>query len=186
MLFQLAKPIQDLIPFENRNTIVLYTDGTCESLELAIDTRKEERSDLSICHKSLIIDDATEILTPSYFKTPDDKLYLTFFTKETEKNVVYLVRVRIEPESLQIMDAVTKIRLAREDQDTELKGYAVVDGVLGANLITICECFMQEYYSDNLMLMNMFLFQGAIVGYSTCRCPMTATWCRMRPASFPQ
>lgn len=138
--FQLAKPIQDLIPFESRNTIVLYTDGTCESLELAIDTRKEDRNDSSICYKPVIIDSTSKILTPTYFKTPDSKLFLTYFIKSSTNNEMYLVRLRIEPESLQIMDAVTKFRISRDDQGTELRGFAVVDGIMGANMITICKC----------------------------------------------
>lgn len=139
-VFQLAKTIQDLIPFDSRNTIVLYTDGTCESLDLAIDTRKEERNETSICHKPVILDvSSTKILMPTYFKTPDAKLFLAYFIKSSTNSSIYLVRLRLEPESLQIMDAVTKFRIARDDQGSELKAYAVVDGIMGANLITICK-----------------------------------------------
>lgn len=121
---------------------MLYADGTCESLELAIDTRKETRDDTSICHKPVIADPSTiKILKPTHFRAPDGKLFLTYFTKKTTKNDLYLVRLRIEPESLQIMDTVTKFKVTRIDTDAELKGYAVVNGILGANLVTICEHF---------------------------------------------
>lgn len=120
---------------------MLYTDGTCESLELAIDTRKEERNDTAICHKPVITDSgATNIQTPTYFKTPDGRLFLAYFTKSAKKNATYMVLLRIEPESLQIMEAATRFRIARDDQGAELNGYAVVDGLMGANLVTICMC----------------------------------------------
>lgn len=146
----MAKPIHEIIPFEREDSIVLYVDGTCESLELAIDTRKQTRDDTSICHKPVIADpESIKILKTAYFRTSDGRVFLTYFTRRTGKNDIYLIRLRIEPESLQIMDTVTKIRIARVDPETELKGYAVVNGLLGANLITIC---MLHHYWLSILL----------------------------------
>lgn len=135
----MAKPIHDLISFDNRDTIVLYNDGTCESLQLAIDTRKEERNMTSICHKPVVDPTSTKIIKPTCFRTPDGKIFIAYFTKQSSSNDIYMVRLKLESESLQLYEQVVKFKIARDDQSTQLSGYALVDGLMGANLVTICK-----------------------------------------------
>lgn len=118
---------------------MLYNDGTCESLKVAIDTRKDDRDITLPCHKPVIDPTVTKIIKPTYFQTSDGRAWLVYFTKSSSSDDIYFVRLRLEPESLQILDTVTKFKIARDDQSAKLAGYAVVDGILGANLVTICK-----------------------------------------------
>lgn len=88
-----------------------------------------------------MVDPATNtIIKSTYFQTPSGKLFLAYFSKPSNSDDIYLARLRLEAESLQILEPVTKFKIARDDKSSQLKGYAVVDGLLGANLITICKC----------------------------------------------
>lgn len=135
--------MEELITFENKNTIVLYNDGSCESLELAIDTRKEDKSDGSGFHKAIVDPSNSVITKPAYFKVANGKILMTYFTKSLDSNEVFLVCFKIDIESLQIYETARKCRVTRDDGGSRLNGYAVVDGIMGPSLISICKsiCF---------------------------------------------
>lgn len=138
--------MEELITFENKNTIVLYNDGSCESLELAIDTRKEDKS----THKAIVDTSNCVITKPAYLKVANGKILMTYFTKSVDGDEVYLVCFKIDNESLQIYETARKCRVARDDGGSRLNGYAVVDGIMGPSLISICKStstltFIRQY-----------------------------------------
>lgn len=137
--FQLAKPIDSLVSIENKQILVLYSDGTCESLQYAIGERKEDR-DLSLaCNKPLIDASSTSITSIAYFKTSDGKVQLTYFTKVQKTNEVQLVCFKIDDETFQLLEPIHRLKLARKDKIGKLCGFTVVDGLTCPNLITICK-----------------------------------------------
>lgn len=138
MSFQLSKPIENLISIPNENTIVLYTDGTCESLECAIDTRKEKKDPLLLQNKPIVDPVTTEIFDPTFFKTTNETILFTYLTRKS--NDVRLVFFELNSDTLRIDSPVTKLKLVREDRDTKLVGCTVVDSILCPQLVTICKC----------------------------------------------
>lgn len=137
--FQLAKPIENLISIENKQTLVLYTDGTCESLEYAIDKKKDDR-DISIpCNKPVIDSESVSITDITYFKTSNDSILIAYFTKSIKNQDVQLVYFRVDSETFQLCEPVYRIKLIRKDKGSKLCGYTVVDGVTSPQLVTICK-----------------------------------------------
>lgn len=135
----MAKPIQDLLSFESRDTLVLYNDGTCESLEIAIDKRKEDRNNGIPTNKAIVDAATTTIVKAAYFKTANDHILLTYFTKSRKNDDIHLVFFKLDSESLQLVGPVNKVKLLRDGRSAELSGYTVVDGIMWPHLVTICE-----------------------------------------------
>lgn len=136
---QLSKPIENLISIPNENTIVLYSDGTCESLECAIDSRKEKKDPLLPQNKAIVDPEKAQISDATYFKAANESILLTYFTKSREKSDIRLVFFELNSDTLRIESSVTKLKLVRDDRDTKLVGCTVVDSILCPQLVTICK-----------------------------------------------
>lgn len=137
--FQLSKPIENLISIPNQNTIVLYSDGTCESLECAIDSRKEKKDPLLLQNKPIVDPEKSQISDATYFKAANESILLTYFTQTREKNDIRLVFFELNSDTLRIESSVTKLKLVRDDRDTRLVGCTVVDSIMCPQLVTICK-----------------------------------------------
>lgn len=131
--------MNNLVSIENCGTLVLYMDGTCESLEYAIDTRKEKK-DLSLPQFKPIFDSTTvDILNAVHFKTANDTQLFTYFAKCRETNETSLIHFKIDNESLRIAGPISRIKLQRDEQSIKLCGFTVADGVSSCQLVTICK-----------------------------------------------
>lgn len=136
---QLSKPASSLISMENAGTIVLYMDGTCESLEYAIETRKEKK-DFSLPQFKPIIDSSSmEILNSTYFKGPNDTILLTFFVKTRENRETHLIYYKLDNESLRLNGPINRLNLVRDEKNIRLCGFTVVDSNVSPHLVTICK-----------------------------------------------
>lgn len=129
----------NLISIPNENTIVLYSDGTCESLECAIDSRKEKKDPLLLPNKPVVNSEMTKISDPTYFKTANDSILFFYFAESLKTNDVRLVFFELNSDTLRIDSLVTKLKLMREDRDTKLVGSTVVDSLVGPQLVTLCK-----------------------------------------------
>lgn len=138
---QLSKPIESLISIPNENTIVLYSDGTCESLECAIDSRKEKKDLQLLANKPVVDPETTELLNATYFRTSNEAILLTYFTQSRESSDICLVFVELNSDTLRIERPVTKWKLARNDRNINLVGCTVVDNIMHPQLVTICKQF---------------------------------------------
>lgn len=128
---------------ENAGTIVLYMDGTCESLEYAIETRKEKRN-LSLPHFKPIIDSSTfDILSSSYFKRSNDSILLAYFVKSRETEHTDLIYYELDSRTLRLNGPINSLHLLRDEKDVRLCGFTVVDSNAYPNLVTICKQFIK-------------------------------------------
>lgn len=135
----MAKPIENLVSIENKQILVLYSDGTCESLEYAIDGRKEEK-DITLAYNKPTIDNSSMSITHvAYFKTSNDKILLTYFTRSHKSQEIQLVCFKIDGESFQLREPVHRLKLARKDRNSKLCGFTVVDGITCPHLVSICK-----------------------------------------------
>lgn len=130
-----------MISIENAETIVLYTDGTCESLEYAIETRKEKK-DLSLPQFKPIVDQSIfDIVSSTYFKGAADTIVMTYFVKSRETQKIDLIYYKVDKETLRIDGSINRLKLLRDEKNIKLCGFTVVDSSTCPNLVTICKYF---------------------------------------------
>lgn len=168
--FQLSKPIENLISIPNENTIVLYTDGTCESLECAIDSRKAKKDPLLLQNKPIIDPETAQILDPTHFDVTNESILFTYFTQSRKTNDVHLVFFDLNGDTLQIEGPVTKLKLVREDRDTKLVGCTVVDSTVCPQLVTMCKLQHNEYIFNDFQFNSNLFVQGRIIVCFCCHC----------------
>lgn len=123
---------------ENAGAIVLYMDGTCESLEYAIETRKEAK-DLSLPQFRPILDSSFNILSSTYFKGSNDSILLTYFVRSRENKETHLIYYTLNNESLRLDGPINRLKLLRDETGINLCGFTVVDGSSYPSLVTICK-----------------------------------------------
>lgn len=114
-------------------------DGTCESLEYAIETRKEKK-DLSLPQFKPIIDPSSVcILSSTFFKGANDSILLTFFVKSRETRQTDLIYYKLDNETLRIDGPINRLKVLRDEKNIRLCGFTVVDNSSCPNLVTICK-----------------------------------------------
>lgn len=133
---------------ENAGTIVLYMDGTCESLEYAIETRKEKK-DLSLPQFKQIIDPSTvDILSSTYFKGANDSILLTYFVRSRENQEINLIYYKLDNETLRLDGPINRLKLVRDDVQIKLCGFTVVDSYTCPHLVTICKYLCDDFIEN--------------------------------------
>lgn len=124
---------------DSGGTIVLYMDGTCESLEYAIEMRKEKK-DLTLPQFKPVIDTSNaKILTAARFKLAADRILLTYFVESLENQMKFLIYFTIDGETLQLDGPINRLRLFRDEAQIQLSGFTVVDSSSCPQLVTICK-----------------------------------------------
>lgn len=124
---------------DSGGTIVLYMDGTCESLEYAIEMRKEKK-DLTLPQFKPVIDTSNaKILTAAHFKLAADRILLTYFVESLENQMKFLIYFTIDGETLQLDGPINRLRLFRDEAQIQLSGFTVVDSSSCPQLVTICK-----------------------------------------------
>lgn len=117
----------------------MYTDGTCESLEYAIETRKEKK-DLSLPQFKPIIDPSTvDILSSRYCKGANDTILFTYVAQSRETKETSLIYYKLDNETLRIDGPINCLKLLRDEKNIKLCGFTVVDSSSCPNLVTICK-----------------------------------------------
>ena len=166
---QIPKTIHDLITIDRKETLVMYKDGTCESLEASIENRKLDKNHLDGNSKPIIDAEAQTISNVACLKA-FDKILLTYFAKNNQTNEVEFIYYQLDSDSLSRAGKVIKFKITRPQQETQLVGYTVVDGVMHPNLITICKYIVLTFLhiEVNKCLIS-FYFQGLISEFSCCR-----------------
>lgn len=119
-------------------TIILYKDGTCESLEFAIETRKQDRDQMG--NPKPIVDAETQkILNTSCLRTFNGTILLTYFVKNDTTNEIEFVYYKLDDATFTIAGPAHTFRLVRPQLSASLAGYTVVDGDMHPSLLTICK-----------------------------------------------
>ncbi|XP_058463229.1 nucleolar protein 11 [Malaya genurostris] len=130
--------IQQLLTLDNGQVLIIYDDGTCESLESAVQTRNKDRLNPDcIVRKPNIDPTRMTVEQVSTTTIATGEILLTYFVKEIESGAVELNLVLLNKENLKPVGDFQKIRLERREQNVQLVGQCIVDASGGPSLVTI-------------------------------------------------
>uniref|UniRef100_A0A182S927 Nucleolar protein 11 n=1 Tax=Anopheles maculatus TaxID=74869 RepID=A0A182S927_9DIPT len=135
---KLYRTVLDLFSLANGQTLLLYTDGSCESLESALETRKQnktgpndERTVQNVDPKTHTIRDVQVLMLDN--GTP----LLTYFVRREDDGTVELNYALLDPSNLKLQKGFEKIALQRIGDDIKLASSCIVDGSDGPSLLTV-------------------------------------------------
>lgn len=134
------RTIAQLYAVATGQVLVLYDDGSCESLESAVDTRNEDRKAPEQIERGVpIVDAARESIVDVCTVALDSgRLVLGYFVRDGESGAMTLHYCLLAEESLKPL-RFRKVRLERAEQKVHLVGQSLVEGGGSVSLITICE-----------------------------------------------
>lgn len=127
-----------MISLTDGGTIVLYMDGSCESVEYAIENNKEKNPRVSLQLKTNVIPTGFEILKPATFRDVNDNILFTYFIKSTTTDETQLIYLKLDKDTLRADGSIRRAKLVREENDVGLCGFTVVNSSSHLQLITIC------------------------------------------------
>uniref|UniRef100_A0A182PCT4 Nucleolar protein 11 n=1 Tax=Anopheles epiroticus TaxID=199890 RepID=A0A182PCT4_9DIPT len=134
---KLYRTVHDLFCLESGQTLLLYTDGSCESLESALETRTQnklqtaESSPTYVDHKTHTMKDVQILLLDN--GTP----LMTYFVRKEDDGTMVLHYALLNPSDLKVHKTIEKITLQRIGGDIKLMSACVVDGSDGPSLLSI-------------------------------------------------
>lgn len=135
------KNINDLFTLNNEETLILYEDGSCESLECGLEGRKKtvnsEDGEKEVV-KSIVHPQLQKILKVAFFTTLKGTL-ITYFVRNESKKLLELFYFLLEKDTLRINGDISIIKIQRLEQNATLMSYTVVDGNVFPHLISICK-----------------------------------------------
>lgn len=132
------RQILQLYTLDNGQVLVFYEDGTCESLQSAIDTRNEDRKNPDGILRQPSIDPAREtILEVTTVILASGDTMLTYFVKELTTGIIELHFTQLTKENLKPVNGFQKIKLVRVEKNVQLVGQCIVDGDGGPSLVTV-------------------------------------------------
>lgn len=137
--------MHDLVSIQRKDTIVLYKDGSCESLELCLETRKTDKSTIASSRPIFNAADHTIVGNVTPFWPTNDSTsaspMLTYFvTNNAASGTVDLVYYKLDAETLTPSGAAHRLRIARPNNEAALIGAVVVDSdSQPPNLMTLCK-----------------------------------------------
>lgn len=115
----------------------MYSVGTCESLECAIDSRNEKKDPLLLSNKPIVYQEMTKVSDP----TVNHSIFFFYFAESVKTNDVRLIFFELTYETVRIDSSVIKLKLMREDRagDTKFVGSTVVDSLVCPRLVMLCK-----------------------------------------------
>ncbi|XP_035910208.1 uncharacterized protein LOC118511355 [Anopheles stephensi] len=136
---KLYRSVLDLFSLANGQTLLLYTDGSCESLESALETRKQSKANptdgtgavQNVNPKTHTIRDVQVLVLDN--GTP----LLTYFVRKEDDGSLELHYALLNPGDLKLQKGFEKIALQRIGDDIKLASSCIVDGSDGPSLLTI-------------------------------------------------
>ncbi|XP_001845742.2 LOW QUALITY PROTEIN: uncharacterized protein LOC6035591 [Culex quinquefasciatus] len=132
------RTIAQLYAVATGQVLVLYDDGSCESLESAVDTRNEDRKAPEQIERGVpVVDAARESIVDVCTVALDSgRLVLGYFVRDGESGAMTLHYCLLAEESLKPL-RFRKVRLERAEQKVHLVGQSLVEGGGSVSLITI-------------------------------------------------
>uniref|UniRef100_A0A182J4C1 Uncharacterized protein n=1 Tax=Anopheles atroparvus TaxID=41427 RepID=A0A182J4C1_ANOAO len=135
---KLYRTVQDLFTLANGETLVLYNDGTCESLESALETRKDDKTNADGTGPKGNVDPQTHsIRDVQVLQLEDGTPLLTYFVRREEDGATELNYALLNKSDLKVRKTFDKIKLERIGGGTKLAGCCIVDGSDGPSLISV-------------------------------------------------
>ncbi|XP_055624508.1 nucleolar protein 11-like [Toxorhynchites rutilus septentrionalis] len=130
--------ILELFTLENGQVLVLYDDGSCESLESAVDTRNKDRKNPDDVMKNSNVDPKRQAIQEVKITSLEDgEIMLVYFVKDIESGTIELNYTLLTKDSLISDKEFRKIKLERMQQNVQLVGQCIVEGSGYPSLITI-------------------------------------------------
>lgn len=127
--------MNEIISFDGKHTILVYTDGTCESIKNA---SKAHSKDVP----PIINEQTHKITNIACFHTSDNHVMLTYFirSKHTPMEFVYFL---LDDRKLTPIGNIHRIEVARKESTlTTLSACTVVEGDAYPSVMTICKCYV--------------------------------------------
>lgn len=133
MIFdQLPKSLNDIISFDNKHTILVYDDGTCESLENRTENRQSKGP-------AIVDTKMQQIVNIACFYTLDNRVMLTYFLRHKKTGAMEFVHFLLNDDDLtpsESAEAVCKVPIER---NATLSAFTVVRGETFPSVLTICK-----------------------------------------------
>lgn len=124
-------------------------DGTCESVEYAIENNNKKNPQAPLQLETNVIPTGFEILKPVAFRDVSDNILLTYFIKSTTTDEMQLIYFKLEKNTLRTDSSIRRAKLVREENGVGLCGFTVVNSSSHLQLITIC-MFRQSLFGFDL------------------------------------
>uniref|UniRef100_A0A1I8Q170 Nucleolar protein 11 n=1 Tax=Stomoxys calcitrans TaxID=35570 RepID=A0A1I8Q170_STOCA len=128
------KHIADLVS-SGDETLVLYSDGSCELLASAIESRKE---DVNTSNPQILeLSSSLVFSNPSVHVMANGNRLLTYFERNANNGDYHLIRLPLKSEGRGMVEAPKRFRLARDNLNVNVAGAAVIEGEGVPMLLTI-------------------------------------------------
>lgn len=121
------KSIAHLV-YTEQEAIVLYSDGSCQSLSQALNTRKDQNEHTAA---QLALAASVTLSKPTVHTISTGEQVLTYFEEKNANGQLFLTRINLTTSSRRIFE------INREG--VRLTGYAVIEGDSWPQLMTICK-----------------------------------------------
>ncbi|XP_050074003.1 uncharacterized protein LOC126561737 [Anopheles maculipalpis] len=136
---KLYRSVLDLFSLANGQTLLLYADGSCESLESALETRKQNKANVNDERMAAVnVDTKTHTIRDVQVLVLDNGTpLLTYFVRKEDDGSLELNYALLNPSDLKLQKGFEKIALQRIGDDIKLASSCIVDGSDGPSLLTI-------------------------------------------------
>lgn len=141
---KLPKNIHELISIRNNDLLVLFTDGTCMSLDMALVRKTTEDTPPS---KPLVKDAEQIVKVQTFVLAADSAMMLIYFVKQD--NACDIVCHKLDMDTLTPIGTARRLPIVR--QNNTLVGYAVIVSEAQPTLISVWSdkrIFMQSLSDD--------------------------------------
>ncbi|KAG4076601.1 hypothetical protein HA402_001888 [Bradysia odoriphaga] len=123
---KLPRQLKEIISFDDKHTILVYEDGTCESLENRVNGRP-------FYFEPIVTADTNQISRIECFNTRDNRVMLTYFTRnENDRGTVQLVYFLLNDDDLtpikSIGDNARVKRIVVTRDESKVSAFFVVEG----------------------------------------------------------
>ena len=132
--------VEEIVSFAGKHTVLVYKDGTCESLGSVMSSGQPNS-------KPIVNEETDQITNIACFTTPDGKVMLTYFVRNTLTGDMEFVYFFLDDEMLTAVGDIRKIKIGR--RGSTLSGFGVVEGVLYPSVMTICTLFIYGLMSSS-------------------------------------
>lgn len=114
--------------YTDDEAVVLYSDGSCQPLSMALESRKNQKEDTA---EQLALASSKTLSKPTVHTLENGQKWLTYFEEKHATGEFNLIR--------QSLSSPKKRVYPIKRETVRLTGHAVVEGDSGPQLMTICK-----------------------------------------------
>ncbi|KAJ6641119.1 hypothetical protein Bhyg_06054 [Pseudolycoriella hygida] len=125
---KLPRAVEDIISLEDKHTILVYKDGTCESLENCSTPRDTNWTPVG--------DEQThQINKIACFNVPGDRIMMTYFLRDRSTGEMEFVYFLLNVDTLTPTDTIHRVKIGRPE--CKLSAFIAVEGDTFPSVVTI-------------------------------------------------